>query len=110
MLPSELPNRGYFILKTCQKVIPINLAVMVALPGSAKLLSLADILTSQRITDVKQMMTLTKGVARLLRSLHKDELMVTGLDVANVKIKNWGQVRVYFLEGGANIIQLNVNQ
>ena len=69
---------------------------MVAQPGSAKLLTLADILTSQTIIDVRQVMILTKAMARLLKIVHMDGLMMTDLNASSVNIHDWEQVCLYF--------------
>ena len=68
---------------------------MIANPGSAEVFTLTDILMSQAITDVKQMMILTKVIASLLKNLHTDELIMADLDASSVNIRNWGQVCVY---------------
>ena len=73
----------------------MNLTVTVASPGSVEWLSLADVLTSQTLTDVTQTMTLAKSMARLLKDLHADELVMADLDVSSVNIRNWEQVGEY---------------
>ena len=70
---------------------------MVTVSGSSMLLTLADILTSQTITDVKQVMIVTKGITTLLKNVHMDELVMAHLDASSIIIRNWGQVCAYFL-------------
>ena len=95
--------------RQCQKhhSLPFDFAVMVTLSASAKLLTLADILTNQTITDVKQVMILTKAITTLLKNVHIDELMMADLDASSISIRNWGQVCAYFPALGANIIQID---
>ena len=82
---------------------------MVASPGFAQWLTLADVLTSQKLTDIRKVMTLAKSVTRLLKDLHNDELVTADLDVSSVNIRDWEQVGKHFEEDSAKI-QLTMRQ